>query len=421
MTAMKLKRIAMWAAVAVVFAGVGLGVWRWRLAHAKPETTYKTAQAENRRIAAKVTASGTLSAIVTVQVGAQVSGRIAKLNADWNSKVTKGELIAELDPALYQAALDQSNANYAQAVAQQSKSHAAMDLADKQFAREKSLHDQGLAAQQDVDTAQGTAEQAHADLALQAANVDQARASLSQAKVNLSYCKIFSPIDGVVISRSVDVGQTVAASLQAPILFTIAQDLKQMQVDTNVSEGDVGRLKEGQPAYFTVDAYPGKRFRGTIAQIRNAATNVQNVVTYDAVIRVSNDDLELRPGMTANVTVTYAERDHVLAVPNAALRFHPPDAAPPPHHSGGGGGGGHHHDTQDETKTIYVVHGETATPVQIHAGLSDGANTEIVDGDVHEGDAIAIDTIDSNSPAAGPASSTRSPFGGGGGGGHRMY
>ncbi len=419
-----LKRIGMWVAAFVVFAAVGVGAWRWRVAHAKSEVTYKTAQVEKRRIAAKVTASGTLSAIVTVQVGAQVSGRISKLNADWNSQVKKNELVAELDPALYQAALDQSNANYAQAIAQQLKSHAAMDLADKQYAREKNLLAQSLAAQQDVDAAQGTAEQAHADLALQAANVDQARASLNQAKVNLSYCKIFSPIDGVVISRSVDVGQTVAASLQAPILFTIAQDLKQMQVDTNVSEGDVGRLKEGEPAYFTVDAYPGKRFRGTISQIRNAATNVQNVVTYDAVIKVPNDDLELRPGMTANVTVTYAERDSVLAVPNAALRFRPPDAPAPTHQHGAGGGGGadgkHHHDNADEMKTIYVVHGDVAKPVQVHAGLSDGSLTEIVDsvgGEVHEGDAIAIDTETAGAPAS--SAHVSSPFGGGGGGGRR--
>lgn len=421
---MTVKRIIMWVAAAVVFGGVGTGVWRWRVAHAKPEVTYKTAPAEKRRIAAKVTASGTLSAIVTVQVGAQVSGRIAKLNADFNSEVKKGALIAQLDPALFQAALDQSQANYAQAVASQLKSKAGADLADKQLARTKSLHDQSLAAQQDVDAAEGAAAQAHADLALQAANVEQARASLNQAKVNLSYTQIFSPIDGVVISRSVDVGQTVAASLQAPVLFTIAQDLKQMQVDTNVSEGDVGRLKEGMPAYFTVDAYPGKRFRGTIGQIRNAATNVQNVVTYDAVVKVTNDDLELRPGMTANVTVTYAERDGVLAVPNAALRFHPPDWTPPARaHGGGGGAGGKHQQQQDETRTLWIVHGDTPTAVQIHAGLTDGAVTEVVDGELHEGDAVAIDTMGEASAAATPQSSSQNPFGGSrsGGGGRRGY
>lgn len=407
------KRIVVWVGVAVAFVAITLGAWRWRAAHAKPEIAYKTQKVETRRITAKVTASGTLSALVTVQVGAQVSGRISKLGADFNSHVTKGELIAELDPALFQATLDQQQANYAQAAAQQLKSKAAADLADKQLARTKTLHDQGLSAQQDVDAAEGAASQAHADLALQAANVEQARASLNQAKVNLSYTKIFSPIDGVVISRNVDVGQTVAASLQAPVLFTIAEDLKRMQVDTNVSEGDVGRLKEGMAAYFTVDAYPGKRFKGTIAQIRNAATNVQNVVTYDAVIKVENDQLELRPGMTANVTITYAERDNVLAVPNASLRFHPPDWTPP------NAGKGQHKKSQDETHTVFIVKNEKAAPVQLHTGLSDGAVTEIVDGDLHEGDEIATDTQDGSSAQA--ASSAKSPFGGGGGGGKRMF
>ncbi len=416
---MSVKRIGMWVAGVVVVLSIATGAWRWRVAHAKVDVAYKTAPSEKRRIAAKVTASGTVSALVTVQVGAQVSGRISKLNADFNSQVKKGALIAQLDPALFQATLDQAQASYAQTVAQQLKSKAAADLADKQLARTKSLHDQSLAAQQDVDAAEGAAAQAHADVALQAANVEQARASLNQAKVNLSYTSIYSPIDGVVISRSVDVGQTVAASLQAPVLFTIAQDLKQMQVDTNVSEGDVGRLKEGMPAYFTVDAYPGKRFRGTIGQIRNAATNVQNVVTYDAVIKVTNDDLELRPGMTANVTVTYAERDGVVAVPNTALRFHPPDVTPAAKHTGGGG---KHAQKEDDTRTVYVMHGETPAAVEIHAGLSDGAMTEVVSGDLHEGDIVAIDTIGEGGSAA-PQSSAKSPFGGGGGGGggRRMY
>jgi HlyD family secretion protein len=418
------KRVAVPIVLVMLLTATAAFAWRWHVAHRSPNVTYKTAVVEKKRIAAKVTASGTLSALVTVQVGAQVSGRIAKLNADFNSKVTKGELVAQLDPALYQATLDQAQASYAQTVAQQLKSKAASELADKQLTRTRSLHDQGLAAQQDVDTAEGTAAQAHADLALQAANVDQARAALNQARVNLSYTNIYSPIDGVVISRNVDVGQTVAASLQAPVLFTIAEDLKRMQVDTNVSEGDVGRLREGMPAYFTVDAYPGKRFRGTIGQIRNAATNVQNVVTYDAVIKVANDELELRPSMTANVTIVYAERTDALAVSNAALRFHPPDAPEPKRGGGGGGGGGggKKHDTADETRTVYVVRGVTATPASIHAGISDGVVTEVVDGDVHEGDAVAIDVVDGASAPTTTSSST-SPFGGGGGapGGRRMF
>jgi HlyD family secretion protein len=423
---MIVKRIALSIFFVLLVSAGGAFAWRWHVAHKRPDVTYKTAAVEKRRISAKVTASGTLSAIITVQVGAQVSGRISKLYADWNSPVTKGELIATLDPALYQAALDQAKANYDQAVAQLGKSQAAAKLAEIQLVREKALKEQGLAAQQDVDTAVSVAEAARADLLLQAANVEQARASLNQAEVNLSYTKIYSPIDGSVISRAVDVGQTVAASLQAPILFTIAEDLRKMQVDTNVSEGDVGRLKEGMAAYFTVDAYPGKRFRGDIGQIRNAATNVQNVVTYDAVIKVQNDQLELRPGMTANVTIVYAQREGALAIPNAALRFHPPNVTPEVRRGGGGGGGGgggvggggkRHRDAEDETRTVYVVHGDTAVPVTIHAGITDGLITEVVDGDLHEADPIAIDTIDATS--AGSASTASSPFGGGGGGGGR--
>ncbi len=399
------KRVYVAVAVLLVLAFAAVGAWRWRAAHAKPEIAYKTAPVEKRNITAKVTASGTLSATITVQVGAQVSGRIAKLNADFNSPVKKGDLIAALDPALYEAAVQQGQANFDQALAGLTKSKASYDLAQKQLARTRALKDQSLASQQDLDTAESAADTARADVQLQNANVEQARASLNQSRVNLSYTKIFSPIDGVVISRNVDVGQTVAASLQAPVLFTIAEDLRKMQVDTNVSEGDVGRLKEGMKAYFTVDAFPGKRFHGTIAQIRNAASNVQNVVTYDAVIKVDNDELMLRPGMTANVTIVYAQREDALAVPNAALRFHPPAAAAEAHHK-------KHGADADETRTVYVVSGASAKPANIQAGLTDGLYTEVIGGDAHEGDAVAIDMLDSSTLHAPP------PAGGGHG---RMF
>ncbi|HEY1957099.1 MAG TPA: efflux RND transporter periplasmic adaptor subunit [Polyangiaceae bacterium] len=399
------KRVYLAVGVLLVLVFGGVGIWRWRAAHKKPEVAYKTAAIEKRNITAKVTASGTLSATITVQVGAQVSGRIAKLNADFNTPVKKGELIAELDPALYEAAVAQAQANYDQALAGLSKSKASADLAKKQLVRTNALHEQSLSSQQDLDTAASAVDTANADVQLQNANVEQARAQLNQARVNLSYTKIFSPIDGVVISRSVDVGQTVAASLQAPVLFTIAEDLRKMQVDTNVSEGDVGRLKEGMKAFFTVDAFPGKRFHGTIAQIRNAATNVQNVVTYDAVIKVDNDELELRPGMTANVTIVYAQRKEVDAVPNAALRFHPPDWQAE--------GGHHKKHGEEEARTVFVVEGVAAKPTKVETGLTDGLYTELTGGDAHEGEAVAVDTVDGNAPKA------ASPMGGGGHG--RMF
>ena len=199
--------------------------------------------------------------------------------------------------------------------------------ADKQFARTKALKDANLAAQADLDTAEANVATTHAAIDGAKAQLAQASAQLNTAQVNLSYTSIISPIDGVVISRSVDVGQTVAASLSAPTLFTIAQDLTKMQVDTNVSEGDVGRLQVDMKTFFTVDSFPGQRFVGTIRQIRNSATTLQNVVTYDAVIDVDNSDLRLRPGMTANVTIVYDERRDALAVSNAALRFRPPAVA----------------------------------------------------------------------------------------------
>ena len=399
------KRVYLAVGILLVLLFAGVGAWRWHVAHQKPEITYKTAKIEKRNITAKVTASGTLSATITVQVGAQVSGRIAKLNADFNSPVKKGELIAELDPSLFEAAVQQAQANYDQGLASLSKSKAAADLAEKQLARTRALQSQSLASQQDLDTAESAAATARADVQLQNANLEQARASLNQSRVNLSYTKIYSPIDGVVISRNVDVGQTVAASLQAPVLFTIAEDLRKMQVDTNVSEGDVGRLKEGMKAWFTVDAFPGKRFHGTIAQIRNAATNVQNVVTYDAVIKVDNDQLELRPGMTANVTIVYAQRKDVPAVPNAALRFHPPDAAPEQHHK-------KHGDGADDKRTVYVVKGNAASAAAVETGLTDGLYTEIVGGDAQEGEEVAVDTQGADAPKSS----------GGLGGGHgRMF
>jgi HlyD family secretion protein len=406
-----LKRVIVAAAVLLALLFAGLGAWRWHAARIRPDVSYKTAPAQKRHLVAKVTASGTLSATITVQVGAQVSGRIAKLNADFNSPVKKGELIAELDPSLFDAAVQQAKANYDQALAGLAKSKAAAGLAQKQLARTRALQQQSLASQQDLDTAESAESTAQADVQLQNANLEQARASLNQSRVNLSYTKIYSPIDGVVISRSVDVGQTVAASLQAPVLFTIAEDLRKMQVDTNVSEGDVGRLKEGMRAYFTVDAFPGRRFHGVIAQIRNAATNVQNVVTYDAVIKVDNDQLELRPGMTANVTIVWAERKDVLAVPNAALRFHPPDVAGPSkaQHKKRG-------QAADEERTVYVVEGPSASPVKVQTGLTDGLYTEITSGDLKEGSNLAVDTADPNAP---PAAS--SPLGGGRGGHGRMF
>jgi HlyD family secretion protein len=428
-----------WIVLALIVA-FGVGAWRYRVAHRAPEVQYKTAPAEQRRIVGKVTASGTLSALVTVQVGTQVSGRVQKLFADFNSSVKKGELVAKIDPQLFEAAVQQAQANYLSAQAGVATAEATALNARKQLERTRALNAQNLASQADLDTAEAALATGNAAVDAAKASVAQAVASLHQAQVNLSYTSIVSPIDGVVISRTVDVGQTVAASLQTPTLFTIAQDLTKMQVDTSVAEGDVGRLQVGMRTYFTVDSFPGQRFFGRIRQIRNAATTVQNVVTYDAVIDVDNPDLKLRPGMTANVTVIYAERSDAIAVSNAALRFRPPPSLAgsaateeprhrrgdtnggpggegraegqaqgdrPAHGDGASRGEGRHASQGDaavEARTIWVLRAGSTTPqaVAVHAGLTDGTVTEVVDGDLHPGDPVVVDLV---TPDAPPASS----------------
>ncbi|MGA2447126.1 MAG: efflux RND transporter periplasmic adaptor subunit [Polyangiaceae bacterium] len=415
-------RIIWLVSLAVLVAAAAAG-WRYRAQHAAPLVQYKSAAAERRRIVARVTASGTLSALVTVQVGTQVSGRIQKLFADFNSTVKKGELVAKIDPQMFDASVQQAQANYLSAKATVTTAEATALNADRQYARTKSLRDSNLAAQADLETAEANVATSHAQVDAAKASLAQALASLHQAQINLSYTNIVSPIDGVVISRSVDVGQTVAASLSAPTLFTIAQDLTKMQVDTNVAEGDVGRLEVGMKTYFTVDSFPGQRFFGKVRQIRNFATTNQNVVTYDAVIDVDNSDLKLRPGMTANVTVVYAQRDNALAIPNAALRFRPPTAAAPTAAPSGSHEGTHRARPSGssmspgdalEARTIWVLRGGDLQPASVKLGQSDGTVTEVVEGDLHEGDAVVIDTL-------GADSSSAAPGGAGGGAFRRLF
>jgi HlyD family secretion protein len=409
------KLLALVAAAVAIAAGV-VG---WRVTRPPAPPAYETARVERGRIVAQVTATGTLSALVTVQVGSQVSGRIAQLFVDYNSPVTKGQLIAKLDPELFRAALDQARANHLAAKGDLTKAKVQAADAQRQLARTRSLAERQLVAQADLDTAQANADAAAAGVEGASGRVAQAAASLHQAEVNLAYTSIISPINGTVISRSVDVGQTVAASLQAPTLFVIAEDLKKMQVDTSVAEADVGKLRDGMEATFTVDAYPGRRFKGVVRQIRNAAQTVQNVVTYDAVVDVQNPDLALRPGMTANVTFVYADRQDVVRIPNAALRFHPPADLQAPRGGGAGSGaaggrggagapGGRRGDGADgpDRRTVWVLRGPKPEPVRIRPGVSDGSLTEVLEGDLREGDAVVTEA------AGGDAR----PGGGGGGG-----
>lgn len=370
------------------------------------------------RIVARVTATGTLSALVTVQVGSQVSGRIQQLLVDYNSPVKKGQLIAKIDPQLFQAALEQARANFAAAEGNLLKAKVQADQAEIDFKRQANLSERKLVAPADYDLARSNLAAAKAQIAVNQGNLQQARAALNQSRVNFAYTNILSPTDGVVISRNVDVGQTVAASLQAPTLFVIAEDLRKMQVDTSVAEADVGKLTAGMEATFVVDAYPGERFKGKVRQIRNAAQTVQNVVTYDAVIDVDNPDLKLRPGMTANVNFVFANRENVLRVPNGALRFRPtPEALaiakgdpkqgakgddsavaaspaseqrPAGSRAGGKGGAGRGDETPDR-KSVWVLSQGMPNQIRIKIGATDGSKTEVVEGPLAESDLVIVD------------------------------
>ena len=382
----------------IVLAGVALllifGGWKAFGTRGAGDETYKfsTVPAARGKLVARVTATGTLSALVTVQVGSQVSGRIQELNADFNSKVKKGEIIARLDSQMFEASVQQAQANLAAAQGNLAKAKALAADAQRQAARAADLFEQHLVSQADRDTARANADSAEAGVAAAEGGVAQARAALNQARVNLAYTVISSPTDGVVISRSVDVGQTVAASLQAPTLFTIAQDLRKMQVHTNVAESDVGKLSEDLPVSFTVDAYPSERFRGKIIQIRNAPQTLQNVVTYDAVINVDNEDLRLKPGMTANVNFIYARRDDALIAPNAALRFHPPAEL---QKSSGAAPAGRHGEGPPSQRTIWLLRDQSPLAVQVEIGVSDGSQTEITAGEIKEGDLLITDAASS--------------------------
>ncbi|MCI0659011.1 MAG: efflux RND transporter periplasmic adaptor subunit, partial [Acidobacteria bacterium] len=313
-----------WVLLIAVAALGAIGYFIFGDRNGDSDLSYETAKVDRGRIIAKVTATGTLSPLVTVQVGSQVSGRILALYVDFNSPVKKGEVIARIDPQFFQAEVQQAKVNLSAARGNLTKARAQAKDSQLQYERAEALAKQNLVAQADLDTAKATAEGAHATVTASEGAVEQARASLNQTEINLAYTTIVSPTDGMVISRNVDVGQTVAASLQAPTLFSIAEDLRKIQVDSSVAEADVGKLRPGMEASFFVDAYPSERFTGTVRQIRNAPQTVQNVVTYDAVLDVSNPDMKLKPGMTANITFITSERDDVLRVPNSALRFRPP-------------------------------------------------------------------------------------------------
>jgi HlyD family secretion protein len=396
-----MKRFFPWLVVIVGLLLIALIV---RQCRNRSAASYQTATVTRGPITQAVTATGTLNPVVNVQVGSQVSGNIAKLFADFNSQVKAGEVVAQIDPALFQATVTQTEGDLASA-------QAALELAKLNATRTQELFARKTSSQADLDQAMANLHQAEA-------NVKIKQGALDKAKADLDHCTITSPIDGVVISRNVDVGQTVAASLQAPVIFAIANDLTKMQIDANVAEADVGVVKIDQNVDFTVDAFPMQTFHGKVVQVRNAPITVQNVVTYDTVIGVSNPDLKLKPGMTANVSIIVAHKDDVLQIKNAALRYRPPDATPVETRQasgsrGGRSGWGRSASGQEglAKRTVYVLSDGTSRPqpVQIKTGISDGIMTEVLEG-LKEGDRVVTAEMTSATTAASPPAN---PFGGG--------
>jgi HlyD family secretion protein len=345
--------------------------------------TFRTAKVERGDIVDTITATGNINAVTTVSVGSQISGTIQKLFVDYNSRVKKGDVIAQIDPELLEASVTQAQGNFENAKASLEKAKVTVTDAERTYRRNRELLPDGFVAQSDVDAAQTAYDQAVAGLKSAEAGVTQSTGALKIARTNLAYATIRSPVDGIVISRSVDVGQTVAASFQTPTLFSIAQDLTKMQIDTNVDESDIGRAVKGQSVVFTVDAWPAKTFTGVVSQVRNAPIITQNVVTYDVVILVDNRELLLKPGMTANVTVEVKKFANVLKIPNAAMRYRPADKSK----EAAGGATGKKKEPMGQR--VYVVGKDgKPQPVPVKTGVSDGAYTELTGGNLKEGDLL---------------------------------
>ena len=355
-----------WILIVALLALVGAGIGWWWHRQNHDGTQYQTATVTRREMIQTITATGTLNPVTNVTVGCQISGTIAKLPVDFNSPVTNGQIVAEIEPLIYDANVKLADADVANA-------RAALELTQINAKRAQELLAGKLIPQSDFDTAVASLHQAEAVL-------QNRQATLARVQVDLLHCTIRSPVNGIVISRNVEVGQTVAASLSAPTLFTIANDLTKMQIDSNVAEADIGGIVVGQDVDFTVDAFSYRTFRGKVVQVRNAPLTVQNVVTYDTVIAVDNPDMKLKPGMTANVSIIIAQLDNALSVPNAALRFQPAETAtnavPPIANSAAG-----KRDKSERrfARTVYTLDGKP-TPVKIKIGISDGIYTEVTEG-----------------------------------------
>lgn len=367
------------------------GAIYWNYSRSAVEISYRTSKAVKSDLRSVIQATGTLDAVETVDVGTQISGTVKDIYIDYNSIVKKGELIAEIDSATQQADVAQAEANLMAARADLMNSEAVFANAEKGLARTRKLAEKDLIAKADVDTDEKTFLTARAQVAASRARISQYDAALRKAKINMGHTKIYSPVDGVVIAKNVEKGQTVAASYQTPSIAEIARDLSQMQVEVNVDEADIGGVKEGQKATFTVDAHPNDPFEGTVTQVRFSPTTTDNVVTYVVIVKVSNDKGLLMPGMTANVSLIVEEREGVIIVPNSAFRFKPADPSAASIQPGVPRMGAQ---TIAEAKTPSVYMLEKKTPVrkEVKRGISDGQNTEILSG-LQEGDEVITGII----------------------------
>jgi HlyD family secretion protein len=371
-----------------------------------PEISYKGVKIERGAIVSTVAATGNLSAVTTVQVGTQVSGTIQKLYVDYNSRVKKGEAIAEIDPSLFNASVEQSQGNFLSAEANLQKAKITLLDAERMFNRNKKLLGDGIISQSDFDAAETSLQSAKSGVKAAEGVVAQTRGSLMQSKTNLRYSVIRSPVDGVVISRAIDVGQTVAASFSTPTLFTIAQDLTKMQIEVSVDEADISRIQPQQKASFTVDSYPELTFQGKVIQIRSAPIITQNVVTYVVVVNVDNSDLKLKPGMTANVLIEVAKKDDVLKLPPAALRFRPKAIVDDPKGKGNGdrpgasgqrpagvSKGGSGSKGKDKSQQVFLLKEGKPVAAAVKTGIANNDSIELVEGSVKEGDEVIIEQI----------------------------
>jgi HlyD family secretion protein len=413
-----MRKIRVTAAVATV-AALGGGLWIYGRADAREAPAYRFATVERGDLQSTVSATGALSAVTTVQVGTQVSGQISAIYVDFNDKVKKGQLLARIDPTLQQQAVQDAGAGVERARAQ-------LTQAESEYQRNRALHDQKIVTDAEFNTAQS-------NYAVARANLTSAQVALDKARQNLAYTSIHAPIDGVVVERNVDVGQTVAASLQAPQLFLIANDLSRMQILASVDESDIGSIEEGQPVTFTVQSYADKTFTGEVRQVRLQSATTDNVVNYTAVVSVTNPDGQLLPGMTATVKFLTSSAEGVLTVPNAALRFRPTTATvatvtgagsgTPAGAAGGTAPAGARQpgasgarrtpgaSASGSTATLWTVDASgKPTAIQVRTGLTDGQRTQVQGPGLQAGTRVIVGTNDSQSGTAASTSTTRSPF-----------